>query len=743
MATHILGIRHHGPGSALQVKAFLDIHKPDAVLIEGPPDANHMLSHVSADDMLPPVALLLYDKKNPGRASFYPFAAFSPEWQAIHWALRNNAHVAFMDLPTTHYLAMEADQPEVPAETKEEEEAEGPKEVEPYPLDYLAQIAGFDHTDAWWEHRFELGGESEDHFDAVMHGMAALRESGLGYNREKDDLREAFMRTILYKTEANYEDVAVICGAWHAPVLENRPPKKQDKALMKGLKKCPIECTWIPWTYDRLSFESGYGAGIWSPGWYEHVWNISQENRSISWMTKVARILREAKMDISTAHVIEAVKLADNLAAIRNMARPGLEEFNDATQTVLSFGDHSLLNLVEKELIVGQKMGRVPEEVPAVPLQQDLQRLQKSLRLKVSDEYKQMTLDLRKEMDLNRSLLFHRLNLLGIGWAEKGYVAGLGTFKEQWTLNWKPQWVLKTIEMGIWGNTVIQASNAFAKSKAKKSKQLAETIKLLSTVLSADLKEAAFHIISRVDKQAARSGDIFQLVQAMTPLVEITRYGGVRNTDVSVLYGVLDSIISRVTIGLGHASTSIDEETSLEAIKWIGTANQSLHTYQNETYLKEWYAALRNLATSERVAPAISGKACRLLSDHLVFGSEDVAQRLSLALSTARDVSYSSGWLEGFLSGGSVYLLLEDEIFNVLDDWLGQLTEDDFTDYLPVLRRSFSWFSQAERRQIGNRAKNGSSKTVDKLEETSFNHERGMQATYMVATLLGLNGQSE
>jgi hypothetical protein len=34
---HILGIRHHGPGSAASVLQALDAVKPAIVLIEGPP----------------------------------------------------------------------------------------------------------------------------------------------------------------------------------------------------------------------------------------------------------------------------------------------------------------------------------------------------------------------------------------------------------------------------------------------------------------------------------------------------------------------------------------------------------------------------------------------------------------------------------------------------------------------------------------------------------------------------------
>src|SRR5690606_41719112 len=37
---HVLGVRHHGPGSARAVRAELERLRPDAVLIEGPPEAD-------------------------------------------------------------------------------------------------------------------------------------------------------------------------------------------------------------------------------------------------------------------------------------------------------------------------------------------------------------------------------------------------------------------------------------------------------------------------------------------------------------------------------------------------------------------------------------------------------------------------------------------------------------------------------------------------------------------------------
>ena len=52
------------------------------VLIEGPPEADSLVELASEEDMHPPVALLGYVPGKPETAAFWPFAVFSPEWQA-------------------------------------------------------------------------------------------------------------------------------------------------------------------------------------------------------------------------------------------------------------------------------------------------------------------------------------------------------------------------------------------------------------------------------------------------------------------------------------------------------------------------------------------------------------------------------------------------------------------------------------------------------------------------------------
>ncbi|KPV49127.1 hypothetical protein SE17_34365, partial [Kouleothrix aurantiaca] len=157
-----------------------------------------------------------------------------------------------------------------------------------------------------------------------------------------------------------YERIAVVCGAWHAPALVDLASPKADAALLKGLPKTKLQATWVPWTHGRLAYGSGYGAGIESPGWYEHLWHGMRAGHTSTevatrWLARVARLLREQDFDVSSAHVIEAVRLAEALAALRgrDFVRP-----DDVKELAVPVLAHRLILAPEARL-----RGRSPAEV--------------------------------------------------------------------------------------------------------------------------------------------------------------------------------------------------------------------------------------------------------------------------------------------------------------------------------------------------------------------------------------------
>src|SRR5687768_18322715 len=104
MAVHLLGIRHHGPGSARSVLAALEELQPSIVLVESPAETAALFRWIGDEALEPPVAMLGYVVDEPRRAVFAPLASFSPEWQAIRWANANSVPAAAIDLPLANVL---------------------------------------------------------------------------------------------------------------------------------------------------------------------------------------------------------------------------------------------------------------------------------------------------------------------------------------------------------------------------------------------------------------------------------------------------------------------------------------------------------------------------------------------------------------------------------------------------------------------------------------------------------------
>ncbi len=747
MAVSILGIRHHGPGSARNVKAFLEELKPDIVLVEGPPEADTLLQYATHEDLVPPVAILAYQIDNIQQSVYYPFAEFSPEWQAVQYARKANIHLRFMDLPLAHWLAIKEenanekiDENEVPTSVDNEVISEEKTITLPTksPIHYLAEADGFHDEEKWWETMFEHRLNIEEVFTAVNEAMQALRESFPKEDDKREQLREAWMRKMIRQAEKEmFQNIAVVCGAWHGPALANMPKVKDDNELLKGLPKTKIECTWIPWTYDRLSMYSGYGAGIESPGWYNHVW-LNPTDDGTLWMAKVAALFRQNQMDTSVAHVIEAVRLAESLAALRNLPKAGLSELNEATLSVLCNGESLMMSLINKELIVSNRIGSVPEEIPKPPLQVNIEKIQKSLRLPATADFKDYMLDLRKDNDLERSIFLNRLQLLGINWGTKSHVSGKGTFKEQWRLQWDPSFVISIIEKGVWGNTLQEASNAWLIYQCNQETSLQPIAALLQQVIPADLSNAAQAIAQRIQDVAAATNDIIQLVAVLPGLAGIMRYGNVRKTDAEMVRHIVESMITRVCIGLPIACCGIDEVTANKLTEDCSSINHSIQILQEKEYLNEWHQCLMKVAYQNNAAPMMRGFAARQLMDIKALTDEPLHQLFYSSLSKALPVADTSAWLEGFLKGGGTLLLIDENLWLIVNDWVQQLDEESFIQALPLMRRTFSNFTQAERRKLGEKAKHGGKNLVLMPQsQANFNRERATKSIPVIMDLLG------
>ncbi len=749
---HVLGIRHHGPGSARSLVAALRAIEPSIVLIEGPPEANDLIRLVGADGMVPPVAILVYRPDQPRDAVYYPFAEFSPEWQAIRHALDHGIPARFIDLPASYHLAKNDAEAEARPTLDFGPEPDPPRRPVD-PLGLLAAAAGFDDSERWWDFIVEsrrhgadsANGDGVGMFAAILAAMAEVRATVPEVTDRREVRREAHMRQAIRAVQKEgHQQIAVVCGAWHAPVLDPStwPPARLDAAYLKALPRVKVAATWVPWTYGRLTRASGYGAGIVAPGWYDHLWN-HHAGVVERWLTRVARLLRDERLDASSASVIEAVRLADALATLRGRPLADLADLDEATQSVLCGGQAEPIRLIARKLTVGERLGRVPDETPAVPLQADLARLQKRLRLPASATATTKIFDLRNPTDQERSQLLHRLNLLGIGWGRVVPASGQGTFKEGWTLEWTPDLAIGLIEASVWGTSVADAAAASTTDQGRQAAKLADLTALLNRAILADLPASVAAIMTRIETAAAGVADVAELMVALPPLANLTRYGSVRPTDVVAVAHAASGMIARISVGLPLACHSLDDPAAAELFAAILGAEAAVGIMNNPTDRAAWHEALTRLAGAERVHGLIAGRASRILADNGIADAAETARRMNLAVSPAADPGQAASWVEGFLKGGGDVLLHDEALFGIFDGWLASLPEASFPTILPLLRRTFATFESPLRRNLGELARDRSVDTAGSdlvLDlDPGIDPERAAAAVPIVALLLGLN----
>ncbi|MGW0791676.1 DUF5682 family protein [Streptomyces sp. NPDC002911] len=707
----LLGVRHHGPGSARAVLAALGAARPSAVLVEGPPEGDALLPLAAHRRMRPPVALLAHAVDDPGRAAFWPLADFSPEWVAIRWASAHGIPVRFVDLPAAHSLAL--------AEQREggpEEESTGID-----PIGVLAGAAGYEDPERWWEDVVELrasDGRPADPrapFAALAEAMTALREAHGDGGHPLDAVREACMRLQLRAARKEFGDgVAVVCGAWHVPALTARTTVAADRALLKGMPKVKAELTWVPWTHRRLARYSGYGAGIESPGWYAHLFGAP--DRPVErWMTKIAGLLRDTDRAVSSADVIEAVRLAGTLAALRGRPAVGLAEATDAVRAVMCEGSDVPLALVRDLLVVGDVLGEVPDTAPAVPLQRDLDRQQRTLRLRPEAEKRDLELDLRRDTDAARSRLLHRLRLLGVDWGRPAAGRGsTGTFRESWRLRWEPELFLRIAEAGVWGTTVLGAATARAESDAVSAPSLAGVTALAEQCLLAGLPEALPVVMRALADRAALDADVGHLADALPALARSLRYGDVRSTGTAALREVAGGLAERVCVGLPPACTGLDAAAAAEAHRRVDDVHSAIGLLAGavggDGLPERWAGALRKLSGRDAVAGVIRGRATRLLLDDGRLAGSEAARLMELALSPGTAPAEAAAWIEGFVggaAGGGLMLVHDERLLGLVDTWLTGIPAGTFTDVLPLLRRTFSAYEPGVRRTLGELVRRG------------------------------------
>lgn len=777
----VFGVRHLSPASAWHLLAYLEQIRPRCVLIEGPSDGNEFLAHLADRNVKPPVALLAYTTQLPVRTVLYPFAAYSPEYQAIRWAIDNHAEVRFIDLPTSASIGADRWHEPAPPEDKEqknpededkknpEEDKKNPKDEEqknpkdedkknpkdedkknlehadqenqkdeaPNPdarVNYntvqarfyedIVRLSEEPDYDTFWERHFEHCLETDVFMEKIAAFSGTMRGSleDLQWETEARDaaynrVREAYMKRQIARAESDgfpRETIVVVTGSYHVSGLSDDSIPPMTDAEYACLPAAEAKLTLMPYSYYRLSSRSGYGAGNKAPAYFQLMWECTRSG-DISqlaslYMASLGSRVRESGNYNSTASVIEAVRLAGSLAYMHGGGFPTLKDLHDAAVCLLGNGEQAAVAEAIARVDIGTAIGELPEGVSQTPVQDDMNRQLKRLKL---EKYKSVVardieLDLRENrhvqskesafLDLNRSIFLHRLRLLGIGFAVYNG-AGPSAWGEKWILQWTPENEIEVVETTLKGETIVNAAAFVLKEQLDAAGTILQIAGLLRQAFICRLPEEVPGGLLRLQTLCVEGENFAEAAYTAGEIANILQFRDVRNIDTAPLLPILQQVFLRAVLVLFDGA-GCDDSAADELIK----AMEVMHRVSQEQFEavndELWLRKLRELADSDNRNPKISGAAAAIMMERGAIDDGDVKAEVTRRLSAGVPGDLAALWFEGLCARNRWVLLSRIGIWKQLDGYLDTLDDKEFKRALVFLRRAFSAFEPQEKNAI-------------------------------------------
>ncbi len=736
---HLFGVRHLSPAGALHLVRFLDRVKPSIVLIEGIADATALIPDIVDKRSRPPLAILSYTDRLPVRSFVTPFAVYSPEFQALKWAKANRKEARFIDLPSSVFLALQGRDDTNNAVMREDDasssdtapdgEVDSPVEDELEEFDSrnqtressiyedVAARAGEPDYETYWERRFEHNLQDDSYRKASRAFGCELRISDPSRDDEENGLREAYMRRqIAQAVEDGHapEKIVVVVGAFHIAGLEGELPPMSEQQW-EAAPKVQSKLTLMPYSYFRLSSQSGYGAGNHAPAYFELMWECLQSERTALpalYLTTVARDLRARIGGRSSAEVIEATRLASALAALRCGYAPTLADLHDSASVLLGEGSRKMIaeSLVRAD--VGTAIGALASGVSQTSIQEDF-GLQLA-RLKLTDfrttVARDLRLDLREDrrvkseasafLDLNRSTFLHRLAVLNISFASyKEEGSSQHSWSESWVLKWSTEAEIVLVESVLLGESVeVAAAYALARDLGE-AKSIREAATVVQKAGECGIPTLIIRAIDRVQQLANEGAHFVDLARAAMSLAAMIRFGDVRRIDTEPLKPLLTQLFLQAALQL-LSTAGCDKQTAvgvLSAMSTLDSIAQEHHALVDE---QRWISELRRLSDADDRNALLSGYSCALLCERGGIDDDELAQEVSRRLSPGIEADLGAGWFEGLAKRNRYALLTRLPLWGQLANYTASLSDQEFTRALVFLRRGFSEFTPRERRSI-------------------------------------------
>ncbi|MFD8582002.1 DUF5682 family protein [Streptomyces californicus] len=584
-APFLIGVRHHAPSLAAALPALLDAADPDVLLVELPAEFQPWLGWLAHEETEAPVALAAVPADGPGAGpagergpAFYPFADFSPELVALRWAARNGVPAVACDLPLADRAWAEGgDGAPTPAPAPGAVSAPAPGEGRGLSAALRSRLTGRDGDDLW-DRLVETGapGSTPEALRraALLTGWALRYEAEAGAGVGGTDLaREECMRGHLAEALESGRRPAVVVGAFHTPALlpsvgdagtserveafaapgpaaasEQGPGARRTPtgpgpapdpsgAVPASAAPPSAACTvsLIPYTYPLLDSRSGYPAGIRDPEWQHTVLEAAGDPAAlhqalVGTAVRLCAALREKGHPYGPADGREIVRVAGDLARLRDLPAPGRGELLEAVQTVLgrgeTYGAGRAVAQALESVLVGTRTGRPAPAAPRSGLSPAVEAETEALALPgPRDAHEKTPRDLRLDpsrspLDRRRELLLRRLSVCGIPYAREQEVTGAAGgegLTTRWQVRWTPATAAMLTAAGARGVTPAQAAEGVLRQRH--AAERAEGGPTAAQVVRGLAEAAACGLPAPADERLAELADVLPATGTLPELL--------------------------------------------------------------------------------------------------------------------------------------------------------------------------------------------------------------------------------
>jgi hypothetical protein len=754
---NIFGVRHLSPGAAYHLVDYLNGKQPKCVLIEGPSDANAFIGVLTEKGVKPPVAILACTVESPIEKILYPFARYSPEYQAILWGVRKGCTVRFIDLPSDILLKLQILKNRGLVGKKGNN---GDKGIDAEERDWYARLAreyGEDDFESYWERYFEHNLNKDTFRENLTIQSAQIREldrsrdlHGTSYEYAYNEVREAFMRREIDRALAegfNADEIVAVVGAYHVTGIANdRAPMSSDE--LKSLPRVNSKLALMPYSYYRLSSRTGYGAGNLAPQYFDYLWLTMTQDKlyglSAMYLSMVAVEQRKRGHSASSANVIDAVRLAESLALLKGGSMPTLRDLHDAAVTCFGGGELSMVAETLNRIDVGVAIGALPQGVGQTPMQDDVNRQLKALLL---EKYKSavvqtLELDLRENTrvkssaaafrDLNRSIFLHRLSVSGIHFATQQSVRQeLASWREIWKLQWSPEIEIEIVEANIIGETVELAAVYQLSRQLDEKGSILDVASVVRTSCECALVNIFDTAVAGLQNALVEVEDFKETVYAAKEVATLLQYGSLRRLDLEPLRPILGQIFLHATLLL-LSDANCDNKAAVKMKEAINTMEIIAEEMHDDVDSALWHSELHKLAFRDDLNPILSGVAFSIMLEHGLVSDDDCDSEVSLRLSPGIPAERGAGWFEGLAERNKYALLSQIALWQTLDVYIRSLDDDEFMRAVVFLRRAFGHFDAYHKNSVAELLGEiwgvGVEKTAEYLQSTLTDEEKSQLA---------------